>query len=1077
MPATPATKSETEAPQARLWSSGRVPLLLCGLLSGLHVLIATQWFTARFGNSLPMASGMGLAWALGLSIAIGNSRSAGFRRTTSLSTIGLPQLGLAFWSVLFPVGLRLIEFGLGKFSIEALAIPGVTLLVGVTAGVATLTLPAWLIARQMLSVGKTVEETVEETVGETVATMWYGQGIVLGLLAGAFFGGPLLGLDVMALITSLAGCLVFVGCLYKHFAAATTVGPDENNVTTPRKHRLTTSRHSALQAAGLILVLGMVTALVCQVIDQLMPRATYTVLIQWAAVVSGLIFGCWSVVRKQTGMALPIVCCVVAVGGVAVPVVFPWLTNSILTVNAYVSQVWLLMPVRGLFVVGLLFPLGYAWGAICSRISLERNPLSESFPFAFVMGWVAGRWLVLPQLGVANGLAIAAIVFAMPLCWQLLRTRRLPIGAWRRTALGAAACAIVLGIGLRDCYDPSRSARLLFSTDVMLSLLSGLDRELLTVLDESRLVETRETGQATYTVWKNRGSQLRIRENGVPKAFISTAPELCPQVTPEILHVVLPLVIHSKPRRVLLLGVGSGLGMTTTLAFPVEQVTCVDRDAELIDVVRNTVHRHNTDRAGTASIGLDDPRAQFCAVDPVLAVACTDQSFDVVISNGDASALHGATSYYTSDFYRKVARRLNRNGVFCQRFSYVDYGVKPIQQVIATLRSAFHNVIVLEPAVGELMLLASDSMNVFEDEALRDRMSGPHVRRALAELGWDWSVPLSLPVFTPTSLSKFLEEPGLRTNTARNSWFAFQLPIETMRWGNKRAEIHKRTDKLAGNFLQQLPADEETIAISRRVDEIKHRRKLNLEQPDEPWAYRTLLRDLVRRSPRSAILQVGGGETEQDLHPEDERRLDYFKALGEIASIKPLQAADVSRLESFTVPFDSFLSYFAHREAAELLARTETPSPREELAHRLHVVHYADPFDRSVRNVAMAIDLLAKHPEAEPDATRRRDQLDGLFQIMMIRWQNRQALKPKSTRLALVDVGESVACVESAFEAMDELDRSSAGNNWNWSVRRRYLERSLLRPLRDYRSQVLSHHVKGRRKTRRLLNSLDDSSE
>jgi hypothetical protein len=517
--------------------------------------------------------------------------------------------------------------------------------------------------------------------------------------------------------------------------------------------------------------------------------------------------------------------------------------------------------------------------------------------------------------------------------------------------------------------------------------------------------------------------------------------------------------------------------MTTTLAFPIEQVMCVDRDAALIDIVRHTIHKSSGKSADTSSIQLNDPRARFRSVDPVLAVACSDQSFDVVISNGDSSALHGASSYYTAEFYRHVAHRLTSDGVFCQRFSYVDYGLQPIQTAVATMRSAFHNVIVLEPSVGELMLLASNSMNAFEDETIRDRLSGPHVRRALAELGWDWSVPLSLPVFSQASLSMFLDEPDLRTNTTRNNWFAFRLPIETMRWGKKRDEIRKGTDKLAGNFLQMLPADEKTLDISRRVEEIKQRRKLNLEHPDEPWAYRTLLRDLVRRSPRSAIRQVAGGEDEQDLHPEDKRRLDYFKALGEIAGKKPLQAADVSLLEAFTVPFDSFLSYYTHHEAAELLARAETKSPREELAHRLHVAYFGDPFDRSVRNVAAAIDLLAKRPEAEPDVTRRRDQLDGLLQIMMLRWQNRQALKPKSTRLALIDVGECVACIETALETMDELARKSPTNDWNWPARRRYLERSLLRPLRDYRAKVLSHHVKGRRKTRQLLNSLDKSTE
>ncbi|MEX2287964.1 MAG: hypothetical protein WD648_12795 [Planctomycetaceae bacterium] len=692
-------------------------------------------------------------------------------------------------------------------------------------------------------------------------------------------------------------------------------------------------------------------------------------------------------------------------------------------------------------------------------VGVGGNP----WPLAFAVGYLLTRTVGFPNFDLPLLLIGTSWLLAVMAIIGWLATRTFPRHVVARTAVIVAGCLLASAGLVRDFGAGDRAAKLLFATNVFLAKQQGLETKFLPVLDDGRLLASRAGDRGTYTVWKYRGAQLQIRESGIPKAVITTRSGICPEYSPEKMHTVLPLVLHDKPRNVLLLGLGGGDGLATCIAFPVPSITCVEDDGGLLDVLRNVVW---------PSCDIDplaDNRVRLLKLDPALAVADRQGSYDVIISRPDQPALWQAAPYFTWEFYRRAAGLLADDGIFCQRFQQVDFGPGPLRTLAHTMQKAFSHVAAIETGPGELVLLATNSPQGVVHAGLKDRLQRPHVREALAQLGWDWTVPLNLTTLSHESLARFADEGPASTNTADNALFTFRLPQEVMRWGDKLREQRDSTIQHATPLLAWPGLDDSDPEILWRLAELAGRQRLMTAFPDQKFAYRKTLREQMAKSKESLGLQLSQQLKGETVHPQDKQRMQYLEALGEAAKSPEPSLESIDRVAKFVEPFDPLLSYFAHHEVAELLTRAAVRDPNSELQHRLYLAYFTDNRDQSVRNLASALDLLVEHPEAVADPQDRFDQLNGLLQMLKSRWEQRGVATPKSVQFALNDVDKSVTAVERSFAAMDELSTELGQPVSDWTTRREFLETVLVRPLRSYRHRLLPIHLKQQQRTEELI--------
>ena len=423
----------------------------------------------------------------------------------------------------------------------------------------------------------------------------------------------------------------------------------------------------------------------------------------------------------------------------AVPVLlFGALTDGFLAVTSSVSHVGLLTLIRGSFAAVLFFPPGMAWGAMvrfchhkesCPPEEQELCPdgFLRSAP-ALLAGYLLARWLlsrgISASLLIANGAilfgALGALVSFQGTTWK---------APWRGAAAFVVIVALVVAGILNGAYSPARAARLLFSTDVFLERNAGTETRLLPFLDDGRLVASQEGDRGTYTLWKHHGVQVELRENGIPLGTYCGRPDLCPQFSSQVLTAALPLALHEAPRRVLLLGLGSGSTLLACLEFPVAEVTCVEGDGGLIELLDRSVWT-----SGLAN-PRNDNRVRILEIDPATAVQSQTGAFDVIVSDTDPAGIVTGTPYFTREFYAKARAQLAVDGIFAQRFRCVDFGPWPVASVLATLQSAFARVAAIEAGGGDLVLLATNSPRGLSRPELLKRFETPQVGAACRTLG------------------------------------------------------------------------------------------------------------------------------------------------------------------------------------------------------------------------------------------------------------------------------------------------------------------------------------------------------
>ena len=119
------------------------------------------------------------------------------------------------------------------------------------------------------------------------------------------------------------------------------------------------------------------------------------------------------------------------------------------------------------------------------------------------------------------------------------------------------------------------------------------------------------------------------------------------------------MVLHAKPKKVLILGGGEGATVREILRHPsVQQVTMVDIDGEVVDFCKQFLqdwHLGTLTHAKTRLI-IDDAR-KF--------VLETPEQFDIIISDLP-TPIEGGPAYqlYTLEFYREMIKRLTPDGLF-----------------------------------------------------------------------------------------------------------------------------------------------------------------------------------------------------------------------------------------------------------------------------------------------------------------------------------------------------------------------------------------------------------------------------
>lgn len=120
----------------------------------------------------------------------------------------------------------------------------------------------------------------------------------------------------------------------------------------------------------------------------------------------------------------------------------------------------------------------------------------------------------------------------------------------------------------------------------------------------------------------------------------------------------LPLLFHPDPKRVMILGLASGMTAGEALLYPVERVDALEITDQVVKACK-LFSAWNNDC-------LENPRLNVLIQDGRNHLALTTERYDVIVSEPSNPWMAGLANLYSREFFENVKERLEGNGIFVQ---------------------------------------------------------------------------------------------------------------------------------------------------------------------------------------------------------------------------------------------------------------------------------------------------------------------------------------------------------------------------------------------------------------------------
>lgn len=385
-----------------------------------------------------------------------------------------------------------------------------------------------------------------------------------------------------------------------------------------------------------------------------------------------------------------------------------------------------------------------------------------------VVGAIITGFVLLPRLGLEPTLLLGALASGV-LGVVLLRAWR-PRGEWsplraladvvrpgapsegpRVWAVALAALCLVGGARLsgHGAWDPRLLQGGLYRWEAKFEFPSW--EAFKEFRSRVRLVYGRDGSDASVSVEEIEGFRRILCVNGKPDA--STGGDLATQLM--LGH--LGMFLHPQPRRVMVIGLGSGATAGAVLRHPGATADVAEISPEVVEA---SVYFESVNDGV-----LGNPRMALSVLDAREFLLLTRRKYDVIVSEPTNVWVPGVANLFTKDFYQLVLDRLEPGGLFNQWIHLYASDRDMVASLLTTLAETFPYVSLWVVEDGDMFVLAARERPSLDLDRLARRFL--EVQPARGFLGSNASARMAL--FADPILF-------LSTQVATNEAFRLQWP-------------------------------------------------------------------------------------------------------------------------------------------------------------------------------------------------------------------------------------------------------------------------------------------------------------
>ncbi|MBC8412323.1 fused MFS/spermidine synthase [bacterium] len=268
---------------------------------------------------------------------------------------------------------------------------------------------------------------------------------------------------------------------------------------------------------------------------------------------------------------------------------------------------------------------------------------------------------------------------------------------------------------------------------------------------------------STISVITVKGGNQGLLVNGKVVASASLKDQQC-QYT--LGH--LPMLLHNNPRKVLVIGLGTGMTLGATSVHPsVEELTLAEIEPNVVGAAR-TFGKYNNNV-------LDDPKLKIIHNDGRNFLMTTRNRYDVITADPIHPWTQGSGYLYTDEYFKIASEHLLPGGIMCQWLPIYELSAGDLKSVLKTFSKNFkYSMVWLAQYDAEI--IGSDSPIIIDEAELAKRIAFPAIAQNLKSVMMDSSTDFLSYFIMGTEGVEAFGGDGI-VNTDDNLYLEFSTPL------------------------------------------------------------------------------------------------------------------------------------------------------------------------------------------------------------------------------------------------------------------------------------------------------------
>lgn len=658
---------------------------------------------------------------------------------------------------------------------------------------------------------------------------------------------------------------------------------------------------------------------------------TYAFATMAASFISGIAIGSAAGARISRRVSQPALWLAAMIGGGAISALFaasyaasrlPLVVASQVTAADVTFQSVVLRQAFGVsvlmlpmtFALGAAFPLALATAASGpAAVGRDSASVYAANTLGAIAGALAAGFVLVPLFGLRAtfvGMSVAGTLGGSMLGLVALTGRTARKGLARRVVAGVAAGVAALAILINTAsWDPDLLASGAYKYAPYISASNVEDFR--SVLRAGRLEYYKEGAAATVSV-RRLGGTLSLAIDG--KVDASNAGDM---LTQRLLG-VLPVLLHHDPEDVLVIGLGSGVTVSSALA------TGLVTRADVVEISPEVVEASALFSKENGKV-LQAPNLRLVVGDGRSHLLLSPRQYDVIVSEPSNPWMAGVPPLFTREFFEAARARLKPDGILCQWAHTYDISDSDLRSIARTFASVFPEGTMWLVGDGDLLLIGTAGGGI--EERLANLVDGVRIRSAttvLADVGviGDHAAfqLTSLYAGGPAELVAFGNDASIQTDDRMALEFTAPRSIYGRAINTHSAAIRSLT---AGRPLPP-PVDEPLRRANAQSWTARGTMLLKAEAYTAAYASFRRAVELDSEDPEAlrGVSDAAGGAQRQSEHRA------WLEALARDAPDNAAARVELSRALAAAAEFDKAIA--AASEARRL--RPADPLPAEQLA-------------------------------------------------------------------------------------------------------------------------------------------------